>query len=69
MRINMCHYTDSFLIVVDNHSSCSITNDIEPLISKQINIESYQGLSSTSKGIGTVKLKIEDDDGKVHDMT
>ena len=63
---------ESYLIAVDNHSSCCMSNNINdfvgPLVDKRVRIKGFQGASAYSKGIGTVKWKIEDDNGIVHDI-
>ena len=62
----------SFLIGIDNHSFCSMSNSIQdfigPIIPNKVRMKGFQGASAYSQGIGTVKWRIEDNDGKVHDI-
>jgi hypothetical protein len=65
--------SDSFLIGVDNHSTTTISNDkshfIGPIRPTNVGIKGFGGTCVRAKGIGTVKWKIEDDEGKVHTFT
>ena len=65
--------TDSYSIAIDNHSSCCMTNDlhdfIQPPKPKRLKVKGFQGASSLSYGIGTVKWMIEDDKGQKNDLT
>jgi len=60
-----------YLLAVDNHSSCCMSNNINdfvgPLVDKRVRMKGVQGASVYSKVIGTVKWKIEDDNGIIHD--
>ncbi len=65
--------SNSFLIQVDSRASCSISNckahfeSLEPIDPKGSHkISGPTGEESTIKGKGTLKWKIEDDDGAVH---
>ena len=63
---------DSYLIAIDDHSSCCMTskipNFIHPITSMKIKVKGFQGASSLAHGIGTTKWKIDDDQGKTHDI-
>ena len=64
--------TDSYLIAIDNHSSCSMTNNLNDFIHppepKRFKVKGFQGATSFSYGIGTIKWPIEDDEGLQHDV-
>ena len=71
-RIPSVFDADSYIIAVDNHSSCCMSNNIKdfvgPLIKKKIRIKGFQGATAFSHGMGTVKWKIQDDEGAIHDI-
>jgi hypothetical protein len=61
--------TDSYEILIDNCCSHSLTNDIndfiEPPGKSKVGIRGYNG-QTTSTMLGTVKWKIQDENGKIH---
>jgi hypothetical protein len=63
--------TDSYEILIDNCCSHSLTNDIndfiEPPIKSKVRIRGYNGQTTSTK-VGTVKWKIQDDNGKIHNF-
>jgi hypothetical protein len=63
--------SDSYVILIDNCCSHTLTNDlkeyIEPPIKSKVKISGYNG-STNSTTVGTVKWKIKDDYGKVHNF-
>jgi hypothetical protein len=63
--------TDSYDILIDNCCSHTLTNDIkdyiEPPIKSEVRVRGYNG-STDSTMVGTVKWKIKDDNGKVHNF-
>ena len=63
--------SDSYDILIDNCCSHTLTNDlkdyIEPPIKSKVKIRGYNG-STNSTRVGTVKWKIKDDNGKVHNF-
>ncbi len=63
--------TDSFDILIDNCCSHTLTNDIndyiEPPVKSSVRVRGYNG-STNSTMVGTVKWKIRDDNGKVHNF-
>jgi len=63
--------TDSYEILIDNCCSHSLTNDIndfiEPPVKSKVRIRGYNG-QTTSTMVGTVKWKIQDDNGKIHNF-
>ena len=63
---------DSHLIAIDNHSSCCMANNIHnfihPITLKKVKIKGFQEASSLPYGIFTIKWKIDDDQGKTHDI-
>ena len=64
--------SESFIIGIDNHSSCSITNNVNDFVGHltptNIRIRGFQGATARASGTGTVKWKIEDDSGCVHEI-
>ena len=64
--------SDSFEIGVDNHASKTISNDSSQFISyitpTPKTILRGAGGNLKVKGVGTVRWKIEDDDGKEHEL-
>jgi len=70
-RVRMEFDTDSFDILIDNCCSHTLTNDIndyiEPPVKSSVIVRGYNG-STNSPMVGTVKWKIKDDDGKVHNF-
>jgi len=71
-RLKMEFNTDSFDILIDNCCSHTLTNDINdyiepPVKSSQVRVRGYNG-STNSTMVGTVKWKIKDDKGKVHNF-
>ncbi len=70
-RIRMEFDTDSFDILIDNCCSHTLTNDIndyiEPPVKSSVRVRGYNG-STNSTMVGTVKWKIRDDNGKVHNF-
>jgi hypothetical protein len=63
--------SDSYDILIDNCCSHTLTNDlkdyIEPPIKSKVKIRGYNG-STNSTRVATVKWKIKDDNGKVHNF-
>jgi hypothetical protein len=63
--------TDSFDILIDNCCNYTLTNDIndyiEPPVKSSVRVRSYNGSTNSTK-VGTVKWKIKDDNGKVHNF-
>jgi hypothetical protein len=63
--------TVSFDILIDNCCSHTLTNDIndyiEPPVKPSVRVRGYNG-STNSTMVGTVKWKIKDDKGKVHNF-
>jgi hypothetical protein len=70
-RVRMEFDTDSFDILIDNCCSHTLTNDIndyiEPPAKSSVRERGYNG-STNSTMVGTVKWKIKDDNGKVHNF-
>jgi hypothetical protein len=70
-RLKMEFDTDSFDILIDNCCSHTLTNDIndyiEPPIKSSVRVRGYNG-STNSTMVGTVKWKIKDDKGKIHNF-
>ena len=64
--------SESYIIGIDNHSSCSITNNVNEFVGHltptDIRICGFQGATARASGTGTVKCKIEDDSGCVHEI-
>ena len=64
--------SDSYDIMVDNCCSYSITNNLADYITApttaHVQVRGYVGATSNANKVGTVKWKIEDDAGKVHDL-
>jgi hypothetical protein len=63
--------TDSYIIRVDNCATRSISSHIDDFIDAPIPLnKKVKGLNSTVDGamIGTIKWRIEDDDGKPHEI-
>jgi hypothetical protein len=63
--------SDSYDILIDNCCSHTLTNDlkdyIEPPIKSKVRIRGYNSNTNSTK-VGTVKWKIKDDNGKVHNF-
>jgi hypothetical protein len=63
--------TDSFDILIDNCCSHTLTNNIndyiEPPVKSSVKVRGYNG-STNSTRVGTVKWKIKDDNGKIHNF-
>jgi hypothetical protein len=63
--------TDSFDILIDNCCSHTLTNDIndyiEPPVKSTVRVRGFNG-STNSTMVGTVKWKIKDDNGKMHNF-
>jgi hypothetical protein len=63
--------TDSYDILIDNCCSHTLTNDIndyiEPPVKSEVKVRGYNG-ETNSTMVGTVKWKIKDDNGKVHNF-
>jgi GAG-pre-integrase domain len=61
--------TDSFLLVIDNHASASMTNTEDdfngPTKTVDIKIKGIKGYLSTAK-VGTVRWTLQDDQGRNH---
>jgi len=70
-KIKMEFNTDSFDILIDNCCSHTLKNDIndyiEPPVKSSVRVRGYNG-STISTMVGTVKWKIKDDNGKVHNF-
>ncbi len=70
-KIRMEFDTDSFDILIDNCCSHTLTNDIkdyiEPPVKSTVKVRGYNG-STNSAMVGTVKWKIKDDKGKIHNF-
>jgi len=64
--------SESYIIGIDNHSSCSITNNVDDCIGhltpSSIKIRGFQGATAYANGIGTVKWTIEDNNGIRHNI-
>jgi len=62
--------TDSFIIGIDNHSSCVMDNNKDHFIGKIKPTRNQEVISASGtlqiQGEGTVEWRIEDDDGRVH---
>ena len=69
---NFKYDSDSFTIGIDNHASRCMSNDIKHFITPLTPTPSTRlrgaGGNLVVKGEGTVRWKIEDDNGKVHTM-
>ena len=65
--------SNSFLIGIDNHATKMISNDkshfIGPIRPTNIGVKGFGNNMVKASGKGTVKWKIEDDEGKVHVIT
>jgi hypothetical protein len=70
-KLKMEFDTDSFNILIDNCCRHTLTNDIndyiEPPDKSSVRVRGYNG-STNSKMVGTVKWKIKDDKGKIHNF-
>jgi len=70
-RLKMEFDTDSFDILIDNCCSHTLTNDIndyiEPQVKSSVRVRGYNGSTNLTM-VGTVKWKIKDDKGKVHNF-
>jgi hypothetical protein len=70
-RVRMEVDTDSFDILIDNCCSHTLTNDIndciEPAVKSSIRVRGYNG-STNSTMVGTVKWKLKDTNGKIHNF-
>jgi hypothetical protein len=70
-RLKMEFDTDSFDILIDNCCSHTLTNGIndyiEPPVKSSVRVRGYNG-STNSTMVGTVKWKIKDDKGKIHNF-
>jgi hypothetical protein len=70
-RVRMEFDADSFGILIDNCCSHTLTNDIndyiETPVKSSVRVRGYNG-STNSTMVGTVKWKIKDDNGKVHNF-
>jgi len=70
-RARMEFDTDSFDILIDNCCSHTLTNDIndyiEPPVKSSVRVRGFNG-STNSTMVGTVKWKIKDDNGKMHNF-
>ena len=70
-KIRMELDTDSFDILIDNCCSHTLTNDInayiEPPVKSSVRVRGYNGRTNSTK-VGTVKWKIKDDNGKIHNF-
>jgi hypothetical protein len=70
-KVRMEFDTDSFDILIDNCCSHTLTNDIndyiEPPVKSSVRVRGYNG-STNSNMVGTVKWKIKDDNGKIHNF-
>jgi transposase InsO family protein len=70
-RLKMEFDTDSFDILIDNCCSHTLTNDIndyiEPPVKSNVRIRGYNGTTNSTM-VGTVKWKIKDDKGKIHNF-
>jgi hypothetical protein len=70
-KVRMDFNTDSFNILIDNCCSHTLTNDIsdyiEPPVKSPVRVRGYNGSTNSTK-VGTVKWKIKDDNGKVHNF-
>jgi len=70
-KIRMEFDTNSFDILIDNCCSHTLTNDIndyiEPPVKSSVRVRGYNG-STNSTMVGTVKWKMKDDNGKVHNF-
>jgi hypothetical protein len=64
--------SDSYDIMVDNCCSYSITNSLADYITAptmaHVQVRGYADATSNANKVGTVKWRIEDDAGKVHDL-
>jgi hypothetical protein len=63
--------TDSFLIGIDNHASYCMTNSLDDFISEPtLSKKKVRGISGylTAVKVGTVRWKIEDDNGEEHKL-
>ncbi len=64
--------TDSYDILIDNCCSHSLTNCkedfIEPPVQSRVKVRGYNGHTESTM-VGTVKWKIQDDDGEIHNYT
>jgi hypothetical protein len=70
-KVRMEFDTDSFDILIDNCCSHTLTNDIndyiEPPVKSSVTVRGYNGSTNSTK-VGTVKWKIKDDNGKIHNF-
>jgi hypothetical protein len=70
-KVRMEFDTDSFDILKDNCCSHTLTNDInnyiEPPVKSSVRVRGYNGSTNSTK-VGTLKWKIKDDNGKVHNF-
>ena len=70
-RSRMVFDTDSFDILIDNCCSHTLTNSlndfIEPPVKSSVKVKGYNG-STNSTRVGTVKWKLKDDNGKIHNF-
>jgi len=70
-KVRMEFDTDSFDILIDNCCSHTLTNDIndyiEPPAKLSVRIRGYNGNTNSTK-VETVKWKIKDDNGKIHNF-
>jgi hypothetical protein len=70
-KVRMEFDTDSFDILIDNCCSHTLTNDIndyiKPPVKSSVRVRGYNGSTNSTK-VGTVKWKIKDDNGKIHNF-
>jgi hypothetical protein len=70
-RVRMEFDTDSFDILIDNCCSHTLTNDIndyiEPPVKSSVRVRGYNGRTNSTM-VGTVKWKLKDDNGKIHNF-
>jgi hypothetical protein len=69
-RLKMKFDTDSFDILIDNccsHTDNDINDYIEPPVKSTVRVRGYNGITNSTM-VGTVKQKIKDDKGKIHNF-